>query len=34
MPGIEAILITPAVPVRQVQEDLMVMELVAMPDGS
>ena len=34
MPEIEAILTTPAVPVREVQEDFMVMELMAMPDGS
>jgi hypothetical protein len=35
LPGIMAILTTRAVPVREVQEDLlMVMELMAMTDGS
>ena len=33
-PGIIAILTTPAVPVREAQEDIMVMDLMAMPDGS
>jgi hypothetical protein len=35
LPGIIVILTTRAVPVREVQEDLLlVMELMAMPDGS
>jgi hypothetical protein len=33
-PGIIPILTTPAVPVREVQEEIIVMEVVAMQDGS